>query len=346
MIPHLIAHPSQPRLLQFIYDFDAKTTTIVPVELNAGDLVRGEPTIVDRLLRYPIAQAGHWLCATMHVREFGEPAFVERWDWDSLAEVEKLEIDYPRFGLMGMGVSDDGERAVLAGYFPVEQEDEGSSPALADDTVIVLQRSDELRACVVGLPDVGMVGALPFNAGIGSFVFNADKTRVAASLYDQDRCSVNVYELGPTGAEPIADLASEQIVTDFEQGCSVFLPGGELLVWSVQNWDFAGKVGVYAIASEDRRLDVDVDSGVEVEVEDEERFSLLIENTELMPYVAEGVAVVGTVGGIAIIDIGSGAVTQRRCDGAGAVCQVRRCGDHLVLVDHESRLFVMPAELD
>lgn len=322
MIPHVICHPGRAELLQFVYDFDAKTTTIKPHRLEDGKLVAGPEKVMPKLLRYPTARAEHWYVAVMEVREFGEPAYVERWSWDELECADQYLIEHPKFGLTAMGIDDTGERAVVDRFFPTEED-------------------DLLAAKVVSLPDMAVLGHMEINAGMGSPVFSPDRERVAMVLYDQGGCSANVYALSSGGAEKIAELAGRQIVTDFEQGCVAFLPDNELAVWSVQNWDFEGQFGVYDIGTGEARFVADAKSETTLATDDEEGFSFRLENTQLAMLVEETTALVGAVGGYASVDLGSGDVTHAAIEGAGAVVQLRRCGGRLIAVDNDNTLFVV-----
>ncbi len=323
MIPHVIAHPDRPQLLQFVYDFDAKTTTIKRHTLDGGRIVAGIEKPVPHLLRYPVARGDSWYAAVMDEREFGEPAFVERWTWDDLEQRDAHLIEHPKFGLTALGVSPSCRLAVLDRFFATD-DDEANG------------------ARVVTLPELRPIGAIPINAHMTGPVFDAAEERVAMVLYDQDRCSANVYRLGDDGAEQVADLASKQIVTDFESGCVAFLPGDRLVVWSVENWSFKGQVGVYDIAAGETQLVVPATSGNALEADDEEAFSFRLSNTELAMLVDDDRLLVGAIGAVVAVDLATGDTETRPIEGAGAVVQVRRCGPAAVAIDDQQQLWSIP----
>lgn len=323
MIPHVIAHPSRPEVLHFVYDFDAKTTLVRHRRLVDGGWQELGEHREDRLLRYPQARGEHWFVAAMPVRQFGEPAYVERWSWSPLERVESLQIEHPRFGLTALGVSASGRRAVVDRFFPTD-----------DDA--------HAGARVLSLPDMAVQGDIPVISSMGSIVFDDAEEQVAMAHYDQGGCSANVYALGEGAATLVAELASDQIVTDFESACPAFLSPTRLAVWSVQNWDFAGQMGVYSIRAGEASFVTEL--GGSLAADDEEAFSMKIENSELAMLVRGDDVIVGGVGAIHTIDTHSGAVTTTTIEGAGAVVQVRECGEELNLVglDHENRLFILP----
>jgi hypothetical protein len=287
MIPHLIAHPSRPELLHFEYDFDARTTTLRPHDVVDGALVARPTRSIDHLLRFPIARGDHWYLAVMDVREFGQPAYVERWAWDSLERLDRYLIEHPKFGLTALGVSPDCSMAVVDRFFPID--------------------GDQLGAKIVSLPDMKPLGGMFINAGMSSPVFGPGGL-VAMVHYDQDACTANVYRLAGGEAKEVGTMASDQIVTDFDRACVELLSEDLLAVWSVQGWDFGGMVGVYDIHSGKARFVSATDSGTALEVEDEEGFSFKIGNTDLAMLVEDDRIIVGTVGGIATIEVAGGAV--------------------------------------
>jgi hypothetical protein len=321
MIPHVIAHPDRPELLQLTYDFDAKTTTITRHALSDGGLVAGPEKRVPRLLRYPVARGDGFYVAVMDRREFGEPAFIERFTWDELEPADTYRIEHPRFGLTGLGVSPSGRLAVVDRFFPT-----------ADDAIA--------GAKVVTVPDLEPVAAIPINAGMSSPVFDPEERRVAMVLYDQDRCSANVYRLEDAGAMPVADLASRQIGTDFNRACVAFLPGEQLAVWSVTCWSFEGKLGVYDIGTGEARFIVKTDSPAALDVADPDDFSFRLQNTDLSLLVDDQRIHVGALGAIVTVDLATGATSTRDLEGAGAIVQLHRCGEVTVALDHDSALFV------
>ncbi|MEM7152202.1 MAG: hypothetical protein AAF799_05130 [Myxococcota bacterium] len=322
MIPHVITHPTRPEILHFSYDFDDKTTKVrhrALVESQWRDLAE---LCIDRLLRYPQARGEDWFVASMPVREFGSPAFVERWSWGGLEAEEKQTIEHARFGLMALGVSPSTELLIADRYFPSDDDPLAGAR--------VLRRSDR-----------SIQGEMEINAGMSSPIFDEAESRVAMVLYDQGGCSANVYALAEGKATLLAELAERQIVTDFESGCVAFLPDERLLVWSTQNWDFGGQVGLYSIATGTADFVVEVPTATELDG-DEDDFSHLFENTERAVVVDGQHALVGSVGAVARVDLADGSIEAIEIPGAGAIVQVRRCGDQVIALDHENQIHLVP----
>lgn len=319
MIPHMIIHPTEPIVLQFLYDFDEACTTLRTFRLEDGSLTSVSEHTVDRLLRYPQTRGTSWYCAVMEVREFGEPAFVERWSWETGERVAEIRIPVDQFGLMGLRVDAHERLAIIDREF-----------------------GDMYGTLVVHFPSMEVIGRMLLNANLVSAEFDPAGRRIALVHTDQGSAEAQLWTVDDQLAH-VRQFAERQTFDDFHTSSVQFIDNEELLIWTFQSWSGKGQVGVYSLDTGEPRFISDLPEPRLLD--DEGDLNFLMDNTEVFAAVDGRTAIVGDGAGVSYVDLDSGAVRSVAID-AGMIVQIRRCGERHVAVDHQSKLFVLPQPLE
>lgn len=321
MIQHSIAHRTRPTLLRFRYDLDAKTTCVERFDLDGRVLVSRAVADADRLLRYPAAASDRWVCAVMHERRWGAPAFIESFGWDDLALIRRDSIQHERLGLSGIALAPDASRLSVDRF------------------------GGELT--VLDVPSMERRAGIPVAGNVHGEAFEPDGDRLAFLHTDQGSGSALVHRLRDGAAERVIELATAQVADDSTVGAVAFLPGDRLLVWTVRCYDGAGVVAAYRLSDGGQLWQCalgapsDYDTLREIEDFDGEDFDNRLFNTELALAVEGDTAFMGGIGKAFAVDLATGSPRVLPIESPAFVVRVHECGAVRVALDHLGGLHVL-----
>lgn len=324
MLPHFIVRPGSSEALGFRYDFDSKSTTISRISLNRDRVQRTTVAQVDGLLRYPVAVADGWLCARMPERQFGKPAFVEKWGWDPIEQIERGRIPHEKFGLMYMSASADGELVLVDRAF--------HASGVQNDALVVRRARMETQATVH-----------PMVSTLVSAAFGDDDELLALIHVDQGGCEARLYDLDGESTTHLGDFAQSQFPSDFVTGAIAF-SGERVLVWTLCMYTLESELGLYDVGGErpafTRKLDHSFEPVFETRP-DIESLEPVLSNAVPALAIHDGAAWIGGWGAVHRVPL-DGAAPSTIAMPLGVVLQIRCLGDRLIAIDHESALALVP----
>ena len=320
----LVSHPAKAHIIAVDGDFEALTTKLTTHAVSDEGLRIVHEKTVDGLLRnvYPTPEG--LVAATMPVRKWGEPIFIETWSWNFESHT-KREIRRPKLGLMNFALDQTRGVMLVDRDFP----ESGTGASLICDA-----ESLEVR------------GRVPLDSNLISPVFEPGGDRLALIHTDQGGAEVKLFHVGANETVLLRELGKEQVTLDDQEGSLCFLPGDELLVHTLTTWSAAGELAAYSAATGQQRFSTKLENKAAFEAlsNRDERFQdedggMLISNTRLCFAVVDGAAYVGGVGGVFRVALSDGAAEHIDVAGVeGVVTRVVACGGRLVVIDHDGAL--------
>jgi hypothetical protein len=323
MIPHFIVNEKTGHVLQFTFDFK-KLTTILTLQKPLADgfeVLKEIP--IDDILRYGVSHGNHWYVATMKIRKWGAPAFIEEWSWETLSVINKYPIEHDRFGLTNFSLSPKGDMVVINRFH------EEANP-------------DESGCKIFSFPDLIEVARVPINANLQSPTFDATGNKLVLIHTDQGSAETMLFEKKGEGFEKVVEFAENQITADMTYTAVTYTTHGIAIL----SLSFKSELGLYDINTGQCKFLIEVEKSLTNELEDldpdfsyEHFTDTILGNTDLTIFADNTHVYVGSTGKIFKINLSSGVVDDTiDVPGLLYIVQLRKLNHELIVVDHIGNL--------
>ena len=319
MIPHFIVNEKTNLILHFTFDFN-NTTTLLSLQQptkNGFKIIKEKK--VDDLLRHAVSIGDHWFVATMKVRKWGSPAFVEEWDWETLELVKKYPIDYNRYGLMNFSISPKGDTVLIDRFF------------VEDDP-------DKNGCKIFSFPSLTELVSIPINSNLQSPTFDETGDKFVLVHTDQAGAETMLFERKNGKFEKQFEFAQKQVVADMTFTAVAYTKHGILLL---SLFGYPDKMGLYDInTGECKFLNKIEKSATHIKEEidplyDYKNFEVIMSNVDLSIHVDDSHVYVGRLGSIFKIDLSSGIVEKViEIPELKYILQIKKLGKLLIAIDH------------
>lgn len=319
MIPHFIVNEKTNLLLHFTFDFNNATTLLsLQQPTKDGFKIIKEKT-VDDLLRHATSIGNSWLVATMKVRKWGAPAFIEEWDWDTLELVKKYPIEHNRFGLMNFNISPKGDTVLIDRFF--------------------VENDPDQNGCkIFSFPGFTEVGSTPINSNLQSPTFDKTGDKLVLVHTDQGGAETMLFEKKDGKFEKQFEFAEKQVTADMTFTAVAYTKHG-IVLFSLLG--YGDEMGLYDINTGTCKFLAKIEKSVTHIKEDIDpfyhykNFEVIMSNVDLTIYADDSYAYVGGVGSIFKIDLSSGTMESAiEIPGLQYILQVKKLGNILITIDN------------
>ena len=323
MIPHFIVNEKTNLILHFTFDFN-KTTTLLSLQQPTKDgfKIIKEKT-VDDLLRHAVSIGNHWFVATMKVRKWGSPAFIEEWDWETLELVKKYPIEHDRYGLMNFSISPKGDTVLIDRFF--------------------VENDPDQNGCkIFSYPALTEVGAIPINSNLQSPTFDDTGDKLIVVHTDQGGAETMLFERKNGKFDKKFQFAQRQVTADMTFTAVAYTKHG-ILLFSL--FGYPDQLGLYDIDTGECKFLNEIEKSathIKEEIDplyDYKNFEVIMSNVDLSIYADDSYAYVGRLGSIFKIDISSGTVESAiEIPELKYILQIKKLGNFLIAIDHAGKM--------
>lgn len=323
MIPHFIVNEKTGHVLHFNFDF-GKLTTVLTLQkpvANGFDVVK--EVQVDDLLRHGVSVGDRWYVATMKVRKWGSPAFVEEWSWETLSVLNKYPIEHNRFGLMNFTMSPKGDTVLIDRFF-------------------VQANPDENGCKLFSFPDFTELTSVPINSNLQSPTFDQTGNKLVLIHTDQGGAETMLFEKTGAGFDNKLEFADEQITADMTYTAVTYTTKG-IAILSLSH---KSELGLYDVTTGECKFLINIEKSLSNELENldpdfsyEHFTDTILGNTALTIYADNTHAYIGSTAKIFKVNLLSGAIDNTiAVPGLLYIVQLRKLNNELILIDHKGNL--------
>lgn len=323
MIPHFIVNEKTGHILHFNFDFEKLTTILTMQKPVANGFEVLKEVQVDDLLRHGVSVGDRWYAATMKVRKWGSPAFVEEWSWETLSVLNKYPIEHNRFGLMNFSMSPKGDTVLIDRFF-------------------VQANPDENGCKLFSFPDFTELTSVPINSNLQSPTFDQTGNKLVLIHTDQGGAETMLFEKTDDGFDMEMEFADEQIKADMTYTAVTHTKQGIAIV----SLSYKSALGLYDVTTGECKFLIDLEKSLGKELNDldpdfdGEHFSeTILCNTDLTIYADNTHVYIGSTAKIFKVNLSSGVIDNTiAVPGLLYIVQLRKLNKELIAIDHKGNL--------
>ena len=322
MIPHFIINEKTGLILQFKFDFKNVTTVLSLQKQVADGFEVIEEKTVDDLLRHAVSIGDRFYVATMKVRKWGSPAFVEEWSWETLSPLNKHLIQHNRFGLMNFTISAKGDTVLIDRFF--------------------VEEDDNQNGCkIFSFPDFTELGWAHMNSNLQSPTFDETGDKLVLVHTDQGSAETMLFERKNGKFEKKFEFAEKQVTADMTFTSVAYTKQGIVLL----SRGYPGEIGLYDIHTGDCKFLLELEKSITSKMEDADpafsydNLELIMSNADLTFYTNDAYAYVGSVGSVLKVNLTSGTLEATiEVPGLLFIVQLKKLGQDLIAIDSKGLL--------